>query len=180
MVVSFAPQPIVDAGTDASICEGESYDLTNSSPSYSYGVSPEWTIIGGDGNFSGNINSNILEPVYTPGPQDIIDGAVTLRLTLDPIDPCTESISDDVVILISSAPTVSVINSFDICEGPFTVTGTTVENAGLVEWSIVDGQGSLAFENQIEPIYTTNPADVGALVPVILKVEVFGINGCDT
>ena len=180
MVVSFEPQPIVDAGTDASICEGESYDLTNSSPSYSYGVSPEWTIIGGDGNFSGNINSNILEPVYTPGPQDIIDGAVTLRLTLDPIDPCTESISDDVVIQISSAPTVSVINSFDICEGPFTVTGTTVENAGLVEWSIVDGQGSLAFENQIEPIYTTNPADVGALGPVILKVEVFGINGCDT
>ena len=118
MVVSFEPQPIVDAGTDASICEGESYDLTNSSPSYSYGVSPEWTIIGGDGNFSGNINSNILEPVYTPGPQDIIDGAVTLRLTLDPIDPCTESISDDVVIQISSAPKVSVINRFYICEGP--------------------------------------------------------------
>ena len=49
----------------------------------------------------------------------------------------------------------------------------------MVEWSIVDGQGS-AFGNQIEPIYTTNPADVGALGPVILKVEVFGINGCDT
>ena len=77
MVVSFAPQPIVDAGTDAFICEGESYDLTNSSPSYLHGVGPEWTIIGGDGTFNGNINSNILEP-YTPGPLEIIDGAVTL------------------------------------------------------------------------------------------------------
>jgi len=181
MTVTFAPQPIVDAGTDAFICEGESYDLINSSPSYSQdGVNPEWTIIGGDGNFSGNINSNILEPVYTPGPQDIIDGTVTLRLTLDPIDPCSESISDDVVIAITQAPTVSVVPNFDICEGSYTVTGTTVQNEGLIEWSIVEGTGSLAFENQIEPIYTTNPADVGALGPVILKVEVFGKDGCSS
>ena len=180
MVVSFAPQPIVDAGTDAFICEGESYDLTNSSPSYLHGVGPEWTIIGGDGTFNGNINSNILEPVYTPGPQDIIDGTVTLRLTLDPIDPCSESISDDVVIAITQSPTVSVVPNFDICEGSITVTGTTVQNEGLIEWSIVEGTGSLAFENQIEPIYTTNPADVGALGPVILKVEVFGKDGCSS
>ena len=180
MVVSFAPQPIVDAGTDASICEGDSYDLINSSPSYANGVNPEWTIVSGDGTFDGNVNSNVLEPVYTPGQQDIVDGTVTLRLTLDPIDPCSESISDDVVIEITSAPTVSVTDNFEICEGPFTVTGTTVDNANLVQWSIVDGQGSLAFENQIEPIYTTNPADVGALGPVILKVEVFGENGCAT
>ena len=180
MVVSFAPQPIVDAGTDASICEGDSYDLINSSPSYANGVNPEWTIVSGDGTFDGNVNSNVLEPVYTPGQQDIVDGTVTLRLKLDPIDPCSESISDDVVIEITSAPTVSVTDNFDICEGPFTVTGTTVDNANLVQWSIVDGQGSLAFENQIEPIYTTNPADVGALGPVILKVEVFGENGCAT
>ena len=180
MVVSFAPQPIVDAGTDASICEGDSYNLINSSPSYANGVNPEWTIVSGDGTFDGNVNSNVLEPVYTPGQQDIVDGTVTLRLTLDPIDPCSESISDDVVIEITSAPTVSVTDNFDICEGPFTVTGTTVDNANLVQWSIVDGQGSLAFENQIEPIYTTNPADVGALGPVILKVEVFGESGCAT
>jgi hypothetical protein len=180
MIVTFAPQPIVNAGTDAFICEGESYDLTNSLPSYLHGVSPEWTIIGGDGTFNGNINSNILEPIYTPGAQDIIDGTVTLRLTLDPIDPCSESISDDVVIEITQAPTVSVVPNFDICEGSFTVTGTTVQNEGSVEWSVVEGTGSLAFENQIEPIYTTNPPDVGALGPVILKVEVFGQNGCAT
>ena len=180
MIVTFAPQPIVNAGTDAFICEGESYDLTNSLPSYLHGVSPEWTIIGGDGTFNGNINSNILEPVYTPGAQDIIDGTVTLRLTLDPIDPCSDSISDDMVIEITQAPTVSVVPNFDICEGSFTVTGTTVQNEGLIEWSIVEGTGSLAFENQIEPIYTTNPSDVGALGPVILKVEVFGQNGCAT
>jgi hypothetical protein len=180
MIVTFAPQPIVNAGTDAFICEGESYDLTNSLPSYLHGVSPEWTIIGGDGTFNGNINSNILEPIYNPGAQDIIDGTVTLRLTLDPIDPCSESISDDVVIEITQAPTVSVVPNFDICEGSFTVTGTTVQNEGSVEWSVVEGTGSLAFENQIEPIYTTNPPDVGALGPVILKVEVFGQNGCAT
>ena len=180
MVVSFAPQPIVDAGTDAFICEGESYDLTNSSPSYLHGVGPEWTIIGGDGTFNGNINSNILEPVYTPGPQDIIDGTVTLRLTLDSIDPCSESISDDVVIAITQAPTVSVVPNFDICEGSYTITGTTVQNEGLIEWSIVEGAGSLAFKNQIEPIYTTNLPDVGALGPVILKVEVFGKDGCSS
>ena len=180
MIVTFAPQPIVNAGTDAFICEGESYDLTNSLPSYLHGVSPEWTIIGGDGTFNGNINSNILEPVYSPGAQDIIDGTVTLRLTLDPIDPCSDSISDDMVIEITQAPTVSVVPNFDICEGSFTVTGTTVQNEGLIEWSIVEGTGSLAFENQIEPIYTTNPSDVGALGPVILKVEVFGQNGCAT
>ena len=180
MIVTFAPQPIVNAGTDACICEGESYDLTNSLPSYLHGVSPEWTIIGGDGTFNGNINSNILEPIYTPGAQDIIDGTVTLRLTLDPIDPCSEAISDDVVIEITQAPTVSVVPNFDICEGSFTVTGTTVQNEGLIEWSVVEGTGSLAFENQIEPIYTTNPSDVGALGPVILKVKVFGQNGCAT
>ena len=180
MVVSFAPQPIVDAGTDASICEGDSYDLINSSPSYTNGINPEWTIVSGDGTFGGNVNSNILEPVYTPGQQDIIDGTVTLRLTLDPIDPCSGPISDDVVIEITQAPTVSVVPNFDICEGSFTITGTTVQNEGLIEWSIVEGTGSLAFENQIEPIYTTNPSDVGALGPVILKVEVFGQNGCST
>ena len=180
MVVSFAPQPIVDAGTDASICEGDSYDLINSSPSYTNGINPEWTIVSGDGTFDGNVNSNVLEPVYTPGQQDIVDGTVTLRLTLDPIDPCSDPISDDVVIEITQAPRVSVVPNFDICEGSFTITGTSVQNEGLIEWSIVEGTGSLAFENQIEPIYTTNPSDVGALGPVILKVEVFGQNGCAT
>jgi hypothetical protein len=178
MVVTFAQEPIVDAGLDAAICEGESYDLLNSAPSYQFGTNPEWTIVSGDGTFNGNINSNILEPVYTPGAQDIIDGTVTLRLTLDPITPCSDEISDDIVIEINKAPTVSVVSNFNICEGSFTVTGTTVQNEGLIDWSIVEGDGSLAFENQIEPIYTTNPGDVDGLGPVILKVEVFGSGAC--
>ena len=107
----------------------------------------------------------------------------------------SDPIYDDITISITSFPTVSVVDSFDICQGiqlqdpdsgdlgidpiPFLVTGTTVTNAGNIQWIIESGQGTLQFDDTAEPVYTPSATDVG-VDPVVLKVTVTGDGGCSS
>ncbi len=74
--IAFPPPvlPSVNAGTDATVCAGSAYTLQGVATGYD---SLQWTT-SGDGTFS---NDSILSPVYTPGANDIIDGATYLKLT---------------------------------------------------------------------------------------------------
>jgi hypothetical protein len=71
------PQPVVpdiSVGPDDSVCAGLPYQLQATAQQYD---SLHW-LTTGDGSFS---DSHILEPIYTPGGQDIINGSVRLKLT---------------------------------------------------------------------------------------------------
>ncbi len=66
--------PIVDPGQDDTICKGEQYHLQAEVTNYD---SLAW-LTKGDGYFS---NINIVDPIYTPGPADVLNGKVTLSIT---------------------------------------------------------------------------------------------------
>ena len=66
------------------ICVGDDYNLVDAT--LTNGQNIQWSIVAGDGSFIGSVNS--VNPTYSPGPQDLIDGVATLRLSADGIDPC--------------------------------------------------------------------------------------------
>ena len=67
------------AGPDDETCTEQSYQCMGSATNY---ASILW-LTSGDGSFD---FETILQPIYTPGPQDIIDGNVNLILTIVDVD----------------------------------------------------------------------------------------------
>ena len=106
IVLSFTGSEIFLAGQDldndgltdpVAICQDETFDLT---PVYNTDnvSNPGWTAVNGTGTFT----NLIWEPTYTPSQDDINNGSVTLRLTVDAIDdPCSATRSDDIIIEIT-------------------------------------------------------------------------------
>ncbi len=73
--IEFPPPilPDVQVGPNDSTCAGDPYQLTATATGYD---NLKW-FTNGDGTFT---TDTILEPIYTPGAQDIIDGEVKLML----------------------------------------------------------------------------------------------------
>ena len=99
MTLSILESPEVFAGEDASVCEGESYELSDATAD-NY-TSLLWTT-SGDGEFSDN---TVLNPVYAPGSGDLLAGNVTLTLTATGIGSCGD-VSDEMIITFNEAPEV--------------------------------------------------------------------------
>ena len=187
IVLSFTGSDIFLAGQDldndgltdpVAICQDETFDLT---PVYNTNnvSNPGWTAVNGTGTFT---NTSIWEPTYTPSQDDINNGSVTLRLTVDTIDdPCSATRSDDITIEITTPPVITnIIPSFNVCEGTHTITGITIENYSTVEWTPIFGDlNQLQFRNSLEPVYQTNVDDVVRGF-VEFELEAFGLNGCQT
>ena len=173
MIVTFAPGPDVFAGADAEICVGDNYDLTDAT--LTNGQNIQWSIVDGDGSFIGSVNS--VNPTYSPGPQDLIDGVVTLRLSADGVTPCLNTTSDDVVITITPLPTLRVVPNFTVCEGEITITGTQAANYSNVQWQVFQGSGTLNVSDPLVPIYTTTSTDV-VNGTVTLRVTANGTGAC--
>jgi len=114
--IEVIPVPIVDAGKDQTVCvetgtlvslgDAKVTDVTTS------GV--EWTT-SGDGSFS---DSKAVNPIYTPGPGDLLAGKVTLKLTSksmgDDEDGCLQE--DEIEILLSLKPLLVITNPKAVCE----------------------------------------------------------------
>ena len=88
-----------------------------------------------------------LNPVYTPGTQDIDKGQVTLQMTYS--DGSCNNVSDTVTINIIRAPFAEIGSDFDICAGESTViTGTTIRPVGAsIQWSIVPNASGVSLQN---------------------------------
>ena len=73
---------------------------------------PYYGVTSGDGSFS---DATILTPIYTPGPNDILAGTVTLTLTANGNGSCPPA-SDNITIVINPAPqTFNVIGGGSFC-----------------------------------------------------------------
>src|SRR5690606_6779442 len=94
---TFTPTPTADAGTNQSLCANNAEaELIGSVTIASGGT---WS--GGAGNFSPSVNS--LHAFYTPTPEEITAGTVTLTLTTTGNDDCN-AVSDNVVLTFTPAP----------------------------------------------------------------------------
>ncbi len=100
MLITFTPNPVVNAGADQTKCgNNATTTLAGSITVASGGV---WT--GGSGVFVPNANA--LNAVYTPSAAEISSGSVTLTLTSTGNGTCN-AVSDQMVIFFTGAPTAN-------------------------------------------------------------------------
>jgi hypothetical protein len=156
--------PIISAGDPGFVCVSESFPIVGATAS-NFG-SLLWTS-SGNGVFS---NSGIVNPVYTPGSQDITNGSVTLTLTGDPGSFC--SVADEVLLTIQNDLPVSVSitqEDDEICVDETVVFNAFPVNGGLTpgyQWKV---NGVNAGEDS--PVFTYVPTD-GDVVTVVLTTSI--------
>jgi len=101
--------PFVMAGEDDAVGPGESYQLQ------AVGTETgtiEWTT-SGDGVFS---DAGIMQPIYTPGNEDIANKLVTLSVEVDITEPCDDSADDsmnlDIVVGVDEIENTNVLSVY--------------------------------------------------------------------
>jgi len=163
--------PEVDAGSDAAICQNNVYTLAGTSSNQS---SVKWRT-SGDGIFS---NQGALDPTYTPGTTDIINGTATLTLTAYPNAPCSDSVSDFITLTIAPLPVVNAGTDAAICSnGTYTLAGQATHYS-TIHWT-TSGDGIFDRDTILTPKYTpgTNDIQTGSTV---LTLTASSISPCSS
>jgi len=158
----------LNAGPDTSICQNESVTLNKA-------TATDYTILAwstsGDGTFN---NPNIVNPVYTPGINDILQGKSELKVSAEGNYPC-ESKMDSLLLTINRKPEVHPGPDGVICQGmTFTVDGVTATDYSHLTWND-DGQGVFEGTSTLNPVYTPGSDETGT---VILTLRVYGNLSC--
>ncbi|MFH2096645.1 MAG: gliding motility-associated C-terminal domain-containing protein, partial [Bacteroidota bacterium] len=156
MVLTIFPAPVVSAGSDATICQGQTYALGGSFGGGAGSIT--WTT-SGNGTFS---NANNVSAVYTPGSSDISAGTVTLTITTNnPAGPCN-AVNDVMVLTINPAATVNAGADATICSGnTYTLAGTMGGSASSITWTS-SGTGTFSSASSTTAVYTPSAADIAA------------------
>lgn len=140
----------VSAGLDINLCEDENAQLLGFAANQ---TSIEWTTAG-DGTFS---DATILEPVYTPGTQDIANGSVTLTLTGH---QGAETMSDDMVITFVNEPVATYEDMYTAFTTDPIDIAVEIENLGNFNgWTTTDGTGSFSNPFALQTVYTPSEQD---------------------
>lgn len=156
MMLTVVSEPVVDAGPDIQICVGSNVPLTDASALSTSSV--YWTT-SGSGSFS---DPTLVNPVYTPSPQDITNGSVILMITGQGIAPCSGSTFDIMTLQISQPPVVDAGSDGVICEtGSYYIFDASATNYSAITWTTM-GDGMFSNHNSINPTYTPGPADIAA------------------
>ncbi|MBI2968017.1 MAG: gliding motility-associated C-terminal domain-containing protein [Bacteroidetes bacterium] len=155
MTITINPAATVSAGTDATICAGDSYALSGSVGGGA--SSGSWTT-SGDGTFTPDALT--LTATYTPGINDNSMGTVTLTLTTnDPVGPCIQA-SDAMTITINPAATVGAGSDATICaDGCHTLSGAVGGGAASGSWTTA-GDGTFDNANLLTATYCPGPNDI--------------------
>ena len=110
ITVTFNLKPTAFAGTDASVCAGNAYQLADASAT-SY-QSLLWSTTG-TGSFD---NTASVNPVFTPGVSDVTAGFVSLTLTAESGNTCG-AVTDQVDLVINPLPSLLLSGDGAICAG---------------------------------------------------------------
>src|SRR5690606_37074013 len=140
----------VDAGTDQTICEGDTVSLMASFGGSA--TSATWNT-SGSGTFAGNI--------YTPSVADISNGSVLLTYTTNnPAGICNPA-SDSMLVTINPQPTVDVGINQSVCSTSTNITMNAVLGGGAstATWS-TSGDGGFSNNNNPNAVYTFGANDI--------------------
>lgn len=155
--------PVVDAGFDFSVCEGDDAQLTGTAENYSELL---WTTQG-DGVFD---DATIVNPVYTPGAEDITNGSVGLCLTATGNEACEQETAIACMVLsIIEGSTISGLDTerildcsdYDLVNHVFLPLELfpVIENADAVLWTTT-GDGYFDDETMGNAVYHLGSSDV--------------------
>ncbi len=208
-VVTFAPRPLPEAGTDQLVCSNNPQATLNGSVLNALGG--VWT--GGSGTFL-PANSN-LNATYTPTASEIAAGSVRLYLTTTGNGVC-QAVEDSVLITFTPSPTVNAGSDRSLCSnnaaaalsGSFTVASgviwsggagsfdpsTTNQNVTYTPTAAEIASGSVtltltttgngncvAVSDQVTLTFTPGPtANAGANAPVCANNAAIALNGSVT
>lgn len=155
MVITIDPAPVVNAGADVSVCANSPDVSLTGSVSNAGGGS--WS--GGAGTF--NPSNTALNATYTPTAAEIATGTVTLTLTSTGNGLCNAE-SDNMVVTITPAPTVSAGADQTVCANNADVTlNGTVTVAGGGQWT--GGLGTFSPDaNTLNAVYSPTAAEISA------------------
>lgn len=140
-----------NAGGNASVCAGLSYQLNGMASAYD---SLLWTT-SGSGIFS---DPKILNPLYTPSPDDITAGVV--YLTLKAFSALGHDTTNVMTLTIVPAPLANAGGAQEICaSATYTATSATASNYSAILWT-TSGDGT--FDNAVilHPVYTPGANDL--------------------
>jgi hypothetical protein len=168
--INFTASPEVNTGFDQTVCANNS----NVSLAAQISVATGGLWSGGSGSF--NPGNNVLNTVYTPSPQDILNGKVTLTLTSTGNGNCV-SVTDNLVITITPAPVVNAgIDLVSCVNNPSVNLNGSVSNARGVIWSGGSGifNSSASINN---PTYIPSNTEINAGF-VILTLTSTGNDNC--
>ncbi len=158
--------PVVDAGNTNSVNPGQSLQLNASASYYSQ---LQWTT-SGNGVFN---NTHSLTAIYTPGSIDIAAGQFTLTLTGMAVFPCIQSMSDNLLVIISGQPTVQINTPSNqtLCATPPLQISASATNYDHLLWT-TSGNGSFSDPAVLNPVYIPGTADLSGM-PVTLTLTAF-------
>lgn len=157
MLVNILPASVSDAGNNQVVCANNS-TVTLSGAISGLSNTGIWKTTG-DGAF-GNIATN-LNNTYTPGPNDIMNGSVQLRLVTTGNGSCPAD-SDFVQINITPSPVVNAGANQIVCENNVTVNllGTVTGGATKGRWT-TNGTGVfLPNDSVLTTSYIPSASDI--------------------
>lgn len=125
--LSIQKLPVAFAGIDQNVCENSSIQLAGT---VSFANSFNWST-SGDGAFS---NPQSLNPTYSPGVQDIINGYVQLLFVANAITPCQNSDTDEMLVTFSPMPEIDAGSDVTICENDQAELSAVANNFSSVLW----------------------------------------------
>jgi len=166
---SFKRPPSANAGNNATICENQTHTLNGIAQSYS---TVQWET-NGSGTFN---NPSILNPVYTPSDADKTAGSVVLTLTAQPISPCADSASDQMILTIKRLAVANAGSDATICEDATYTLNGTAQRYSSVSWGS-SGTGTFSNPSILKPVYTPSLADI-TTGSVVLTLTAQPISPC--
>ncbi|MCK9271205.1 MAG: hypothetical protein M0P50_12280, partial [Bacteroidales bacterium] len=147
MVLTIWQQPTADAGPDATLCEGELFELCCASAE-NY-ASLLWTTTG-SGTFD---NPNTLLPVYTPSGADLNNGSVILTLTAHSNTPCADASDSRTLYLVPQATADAGPDQQINGQASTTMAANTpVSGTGL--WTQIYGPSAATIDDPASPTTT--------------------------
>jgi hypothetical protein len=168
MLLTIHKMPVIFAGNDAGVCNGEVFAATQATAENFTALL--WTT-SGDGTFD---DPGILSPVYTPGIADIQAGEATLMLSATN-EPC-DNVSDDLILAIHLLPTPEISGESTVCQNSGEVVYSTPEIEGCsYQWDVTGG--TLQQGNNTSQILVTWEEPGQGLVMLTETIE---MTGCQT
>ena len=167
--VMVIPNPLVQCGSDQTVCENQVVLLNGLVENES---SFTW-ISSGDGQF---VDPLSLSTEYLPGEMDISNESVMLSLVAQPIEPCLIAQSDQLTINFQVLPLVDAGADFIICENESVMLLPEVMNSETIFWES-SGDGVFANPNVPETTYTPGNLDILS-GSVTLSITAFSILPC--
>ncbi|MCK6617987.1 MAG: autotransporter-associated beta strand repeat-containing protein [Cyclobacteriaceae bacterium] len=162
MNLTITPKPVVNAGSDAEVCQTSSIDfgLRTTPASASAFSSVLWTTTGSGTLF----NATTLSPTYVPGVGE--SGTLVFTLTANGNGSCVPVI-DQMNLTVTPPPVVNAGSNEQICQGSFfdfsaQATPASASNISSLLWTTT-GTGTLFSANTLTPVYQPASGETGTI-----------------